>query len=132
MSPNDGDSSRVVVVVVVVVVLVVVVLEVVVVVLVVVVVVVVVVAVTSSSSSSSISISSSSSSRSSVSRSRRLGGESNREIVFVSFVRACEAVCACEGRCCFPSLGLRTFESTPCVPVPFPLCRNVKVIEKLF
>ena len=111
MSPNDVDSSRVVVVVVVVVVLVVVVLEVVGVL-----VVVVVVAVTSSSSISSISVSSSSS-RSSVSRSRRLGGESNREIVFVSFVRACEAVCACEGRCCFPSLGLRTFESTPCVCV---------------
>ena len=115
MSPNDGDSSRVVVVVVVV--LVVVVLEVVVVL-----VVVVVVAVTSSSSSSSISISSSSSSRTGVSRSRRLGGESNREIVFVSFVRACEAVCACEGRCCFPSLGLRTFENPPgaCVARALP------------
>ena len=97
MSPNDGDSSRVVVVVVV---LVVVVLEVVVLV------VVVVVAVTSSSSSSS---------RSSVSRSRRLGGESNREIVFVSFVRACVRSCVClRGTMLFPSLGLRTAKSMVC------------------
>ena len=93
MSPNDGDSSRVVV------------LEVVVVVLVVVVVVVAVT--TSSSSSSSISISSSSSSRSSVSRSRRLGGESNREIVFVSFVRACVRSCVClRGTMLLPIAGV--------------------------
>ena len=77
---------------VVVVVLVVVVLEVVVLV------VVVVVAVTSSSSSSS---------RSSVSRSRRLGGESNREIVFVSFVRACVRSCVClRGTMLLPIAGV--------------------------
>ena len=84
----------------------------------VVVVAVVVVAVSSSSSSSSsIRISSSSSSSSSVSRSRRLGGESNREIVFVSFVRACVRSCVClRGTMLLPSLGLRTAKSMVCVP----------------
>ena len=88
----------------------------------------------SSSSSSSISIRSSSSSRSSVSRSRRLGGESNREIVFVSFVRACVRSCVClRGTMLLPIAGVADVRKySVCVPVPFPLCRNVKVIEKLF
>ena len=38
---------------------------------------------------------------------RRLGGESNREIVFVSFVRACERSCVCPRDDVASEAGLR-------------------------
>ena len=67
---------------------------------------------------------------------RRLGGESNREIVFVSFVRACVRSCVClRGTMLLPIAGVpdvrKSSVSAFRVLVPFPLCRNVKVIEKL-
>ena len=71
---------------------------------------------------------------------RRLGGESNREIVFVSFVRACvragearrgEAVCGRETMC-LPWLGRGSAKSPPVPrsgaralpPVPMAWCHR--------
>ena len=113
MSSSDGDSSRrvVVVVVVLVVVLVVVVVVVVLVEVVLEVVVVVVVAVVLVLVFVVVAVV--------VVVLAEVGGwgvsPTGKSYSFRSCVRACEAACACEGRCCFPSLGLRTFESTPCV-----------------
>ena len=66
-------------------------------------------------------------------KNRRLGGESNREIVFVSFVRACERSCVWPRDDVASEAGLRKLEKSCGVVfrVPCPSLRRRKTTPLL-
>jgi len=65
---------------------------------------------------------------------RRLGGESDREIVFVSFVRACERSCVWPRDDVASEAGLRKHATSPDVPraLPFAYSKCWESVEKVF